>query len=180
MLGGTEMHTRPCLLRCASAHHNTPKRVLRSVIFSTPKSGKIMYSLIQNAHLHHTWMSWEVLFVAEQAFLKDKAWRELLSVSGRIRNYKKVWLTHCYVTSILKMGRSLSIGDWCILFCCILDKWVRPQIQTLFTLWPKVRFEWWCTINARVVCLCKLFQHSAHKLQENQTRHQQDFTWQCC
>ena len=33
---------RPCLLRRASgiAHHHTPKMVLRSVIFSTPKSGK--------------------------------------------------------------------------------------------------------------------------------------------
>ena len=32
----------PCLLRCASviAHHHTPKMILRSAIFSTPKSGK--------------------------------------------------------------------------------------------------------------------------------------------
>ena len=28
----------------------------------------------QDAHLHHTWTSREVLFVAQQVFLKDKAW----------------------------------------------------------------------------------------------------------
>ena len=37
---------RPCLLRRASAiaHHRTPEIVLRSVIFSTPESGKIIHN----------------------------------------------------------------------------------------------------------------------------------------
>ena len=43
----------PCLLRRTSviAHHYTAKMVLRSAIFSTPKSGKIICSWIQNTHL---------------------------------------------------------------------------------------------------------------------------------
>ena len=50
---------RPCLLRCASAtaHHHTPKIVLRSVIFSTPKSGKIIHNYIQI----HTYSTLEYL-----------------------------------------------------------------------------------------------------------------------
>ena len=49
---------RPCFLRCAStiAHHHTPKMVLRSVIFSTPKSGKNYTKLdtkcLPTAHLN--------------------------------------------------------------------------------------------------------------------------------
>ena len=45
-----------------------------SAIFSTPRSFRIIHYYIQNAHLQHTWISWEVLFVAQQAFFKDKAW----------------------------------------------------------------------------------------------------------
>ena len=55
------------------AHHHTPRMVLRSAIFNTPKSGKIIHNWIQIAHLQHTWISWEVLFVARQAFFKEKA-----------------------------------------------------------------------------------------------------------
>ena len=67
---------RPCLFRCASwiAQHYTPKMILKSAIFSTPKSGKILHNKIQNANLQHTWIFWEVLFVAQQAFLNDKAY----------------------------------------------------------------------------------------------------------
>ena len=70
----TNMAIRHCLLRCASgiAHYRTLKMVLRSVIFSTSKSGKIVHNYISNVHLKHTWIFWDVLFVA-QIFLKDMA-----------------------------------------------------------------------------------------------------------
>ena len=69
---------RPCLLRCASviAHHHTPILVLKSAIFSTPKSGKIIHNKIQNSHLQHTWIPWEVIFVAQQAYLQEKPWAD--------------------------------------------------------------------------------------------------------
>ena len=38
----------------------------------TPKSGKIIHNQIQNVYLQHTYTSGEVLFVAQQAFLKIK------------------------------------------------------------------------------------------------------------
>ena len=41
---------------------------LRSVIFGTPKSSKIIYGWIQYAHLQHTWILKEVLFVAQHVF----------------------------------------------------------------------------------------------------------------
>ena len=59
------------LLRCGSAiaHHHTPKIFFEECNFSTPKSGK----MVPNAHLQHT-SPWDMPFVAEQTFLKDKAW----------------------------------------------------------------------------------------------------------
>ena len=38
------LQSRPCLLKCANAiaHYHTPRMALRSAIFSTPKSGKII------------------------------------------------------------------------------------------------------------------------------------------
>ena len=44
--------TIPCLLRDASAisHHHTTRMTLKSVIFCTPKSGKIIHIYIQNTH----------------------------------------------------------------------------------------------------------------------------------
>ena len=36
----------------AIAYHHQHRMVLRSVIFSTPKSGKIIHNWIQIAHLH--------------------------------------------------------------------------------------------------------------------------------
>ena len=56
----------PYILRDASAiaSHHTSKMVFRSAVFGTPKCGKVIHSLILNAHLQHTWLSWEVLFVS--------------------------------------------------------------------------------------------------------------------
>ena len=56
----------PYLLRDASAiaSHHTSKMVFRSAVFGTPKCGKVIHNLILNAHLQHTWLSWEALFVS--------------------------------------------------------------------------------------------------------------------
>ena len=56
---------RPCLLRCVSviAHHPTPKMVLRSMIFGTPESGKILHNYIQNTHLQY------ILGTSEKCYL---------------------------------------------------------------------------------------------------------------
>ena len=45
---------------------------LEGVIYSTAKSSNILHTLIQTTHLQYTLISWEVLFVVQQTFLKDK------------------------------------------------------------------------------------------------------------
>ena len=66
----TQIHTcnfeylsqhKPYLPRNPIAHHSTPKMIFRSVIFSTPRSGKFIHNYIWIAHLEHTWISWEVI-----------------------------------------------------------------------------------------------------------------------
>ena len=32
-----------------------------------------------HTYIQHTWISWEVVFVAQQVFLKDKAWMTIKS-----------------------------------------------------------------------------------------------------
>ena len=88
----------------AMAHHCTPKMVLRSVIFSTRNSDKIIYNWIQSAHLQHIWVSTEVVFVAQQAFLKDKAWLGPITIDldaalhlyteNPLGEHRAVYITH--------------------------------------------------------------------------------------
>ena len=49
---------------------------------------------IQNAHLQHTWISWKVLFVAQQAFLKDKACSLVWYFKARNWQWNQWWISH--------------------------------------------------------------------------------------
>ena len=84
---------RPCLLRLVSGitHHHTPKMVLRSVTFSTPKSDNLqVHKKIQNVHLLHVWTSWEVLFVAQQAMGRIHKNEQLLSQTCQLVRFSRI------------------------------------------------------------------------------------------